>query len=206
MDRWVCKRCFASNEGDASVCASCGLERGVVPPPSEVRLPVSAQARPRAWWRPLLRYWWIAGLVVVGGVGYLTQAHRDSSGAIQTGGKVQISDLRIGDCYDAPGQGEVSEVTGRPCTQSHEYELIAKVDDTQDTTYPTETQFQDFVGQACLPMFEAWVGISFDQSALQIAWVEPSSDGWSRGDRTVFCSAYDPANSKLTSSLKNARR
>jgi len=142
--------------------------------------------------------------VAVGG--YITQARRDDSGAIQSGGTVQIDKLKVGDCYDSPGTGEISEVTGRPCGQTHEYELIALIQDTQHTTYPDDATFQDFVGSSCVPVFEDWVGITIDQSTLDIAWVVPSSDAWDHGDRTVICSVYDPANNKLTSSLKGSRR
>jgi hypothetical protein len=145
-------------------------------------------------------------VIVLAVGGYLTQAHRNDAGAIQSGGTVQIDKLRVGDCYDAPGTGEISEVTGRPCGQSHEYELIALIQDPAQGTYPADAAFQDFVGQSCVPVFESWVGQAIDNSSLDIAWVVPTKDGWDKGDRTVICSVYDPNNSKLTSSLKGSHR
>ena len=225
MERWVCKRCYASNDEDQPSCTRCGLGRGATPETpwapnaSSASVPGAGyggetQPQPyaastpprRAWWRPLLRFWWI-GLLVVGALGgYFTQAHRDDSGAIQTGGTVKIDKLKVGDCYDAPGTGEISEVTGRPCGQTHEFELIAIVQDTQQAAYPDDATFHNFIVSSCVPIFEDWIGIAIDQSALDVASVVPSSDAWRDGDRTVICSVYDPANNKLTSSLKGSRR
>jgi len=148
---------------NASPARLAGAGYGGETPPQ----PYAASIPPRrAWWRPLLRFWWI-GLLVVGALGgYFTQAHRDDSGAIQTGGTVKLDKLKVGDCYDTPGTGEISEVTGRPCGQTHEYELIAIIQDTQQTAYPDDATFHDFVVSSCVPIFNDWVGIAIDQSAL----------------------------------------
>ena len=215
MDRWVCKRCFASNDGDVWACTACGWPRGEVPAPSETLGPAPAYApaagpvRPTPWWRPLLRYSWIVAIVVVGGyalIGYLGQARRDASGTITSGGSVRLAELQVGDCFDAPATGEITEVTGRPCTNEHQFELFAIAQDTADSTYPDDATMGTFLASACGSTFETYVGSSYQASSLGILPVTPTEDGWSHGDRTFFCAAYDPAQDRLTGSLRNAAR
>lgn len=215
MDRWVCKRCFASNEGDVSACSACGWPRGEVPPPDDTLAPVpgavpaSGPPPPAPWWRPLLRYWWIVAIIVVGGyafIGYLGQAQRDANGSITSAGSVKLADLRVGDCFDSPGTGAVSEVTGRPCTAEHEYELYVVASDDVDDTYPDDAGMAAFLSSACIPPFTTYVGLDYQGSQLEILPVTPTQDGWSRGDRRFFCALYDPGQSRLTGSLRGSAR
>jgi hypothetical protein len=213
MDRWVCKRCFASNEGDAAACSTCGWPRGEVPPPEEPLDPLPAPAsqpgpvQPAPWWRPLLRYWWVVGIILVGGyalVGYLGQAHRDADGRITSAGSVTLSELRVGDCFDAPSGGTISRVTGRPCPQTHAFELFAIATDSVHDSYPDQATMGSFLASACIPAFADYVGTPYGSSTLAILPVTPSEDGWSHGDRTFFCALYDPAQSRLTGSLRGS--
>lgn len=212
MDRWVCKRCFASNEGDASACSTCGWPRGEAPPPQETLTqgagyaPVAGPVRPVPWWRPLLRYWWIVAIGAVIYLGWMSQAHRDASGTITSGGSVRLSDLQVGDCFDAPGTGEISEVTGRPCADAHQFELFAIATDSVDTTYPDDVAMAAFLSSACGEAFNAYVGTTFSSTSLGILPVTPTEDGWSHGDRTFFCALYDPAQSRMTGSLRGSGR
>jgi hypothetical protein len=206
VDRWVCTRCFTSNDGDATTCAQCGLERGAVPPPGDAAVATQETAGERKWWMPLLRFWWVGALVVLLAAGFISQARHNDAGQIQSAGKVDITDLRVGDCYDADKTDEISEVTGRPCSETHEYELFAIVQDTEHDAYPGDAGFDDLVARRCLPEFEVWVGKSLDSSTLDIFYVIPSEDSWGQGDRSVACAVYDRANSKLTGSVKGSRR
>ena len=212
MDRWVCKRCFASNEGDASACATCGWPRGEVPPAEDSQLPAhlpAAAPPPARWWQPLLRYWWLLGIVIVGTfalTSYLGQARRDASGAITTAGTVALTDLRVGDCFDVPGGGTISQVTGRPCSEAHAYELFVVATDTVDATYPDDATMAAFLSNACGQTFNDYVGTSYNTTVLGILPVTPTENGWSRGDRTFFCAVFDPDNDRLTSSLRGSGR
>lgn len=215
MDRWVCKRCFASNDGDVSACGACGWPRGEDPVPSETLAaapayaPAAGPERPTPWWRPFLRYWWVVAILVIGGYalsGYLGQARRDASGSITTAGSVALTELRVGDCFDAPSGGTVSRVTGRPCADSHTFELFAIATDSVDETYPDDAAMGSFLASACVPAFADYVGSAYGASALEILPVTPTEDGWSRGDRTFFCAVYDPATGQLTGSLHGSGR
>jgi hypothetical protein len=215
MDRWVCKRCFASNEGDVSACSACGWARGEVldaaDSPSSVPAfaPPSGPVRPAPWWRPLLRYWWILAIVAVGSyalVTFLGQARRDANGSITTAGSMTLSELRVGDCFDAPSDGTISRVTGRPCADAHRFELFAIASDSVDQAYPDDATMGTFLASACIPAFTEYVGSAYGTSSLEILPVTPTADGWSRGDRTFFCAVFDPDRSQLSGSLRGASR
>ncbi len=137
---------------------------------------------------------------------YLGQARRDASGAITTAGTVALTDLRVGDCFDVPGGGTISQVTGRPCSEAHAYELFVVATDTVDATYPDDATMAAFLSNACGQTFNDYVGTSYNTTVLGILPVTPTENGWSRGDRTFFCAVFDPDNDRLTSSLRGSGR
>ena len=103
-ERWVCLRCFASNDGSAATCSNCGLERGVDPAAgASGDGAVGAPAIPQASqgggfpWRWVI--YGVIALVVVGG-SVLFAARRDDTGAISDAGDMSVFDLTVGDCFD----------------------------------------------------------------------------------------------------------
>jgi hypothetical protein len=49
------------------------------------------------------------------------------------------------------------------------------------------------------------VGMSYDQSALEVTWLEPTEESWEAGDRELVCLITDPAG-QTTGSLEGANR
>jgi hypothetical protein len=208
--RWVCRRCFASNEADAAACAQCGLQRGAEPgagdeQPWAAATP-PAPARPM-WMQLALRFWWVGLIVVVAAAGWYFSARRDETGQITTAGDVKVTDLRVGDCFDEkdPGAEEIEEVQAKPCTEPHELETFY-VNTMPVGDYPGNAQVEEWVGGNCVPQFEQYVGTSVQVTTLDLAWYAPTVEGWNDGDRTVLCAVYDPNNAELTESLRNAAR
>lgn len=227
--RWVCRRCFASNDAGATTCEQCGLERGADPsqlpdqPPSQ-RSPIPGagyagagqpdqwtppQAQPRPWWLQLaMRFGWIPVALIVVFVGwYFFSPRRDDSGQIANTGDMQVVDLRVGDCFDLkdPDAVEVAEVEAKPCTEPHEYELFHAAN-MPDADFPSDAAVDAFVEAECVTAFTLYVGMDYQQSALYFSWFAPSTETWGDGDRAVQCAAYDPENTELTSSVRNAAR
>lgn len=228
---WKCAKCAATNPETSFACQSCGLIRGsvVVPPPAPpagFSTPGADQSQPppAPMWsvaatppaasrtRPSLRV--PIGLIVVIGFiamsavyGYFNNASRSSSGEIERGGQMSVSDLRVGDCFDLdnPDAEQVEEVAARPCAEAHQYEMVF-ADAMPEGDYPTDDQFNTYVDQQCLPAFATFVGVGYDSSMLEISWFYPSTNGWSRGDRTVQCAIYDPQQDRITGSLQGAAR
>ncbi len=117
-DRWVCKRCFADNNGTDSVCQRCGLIRGAESTPADsatwASQPGAAAATPNPGWRRWIRFWWIPAIVIALAVGYVTAARRGDDGSLASAGNVSVDELRKGDCFNSADEGEISEVDGVP--------------------------------------------------------------------------------------------
>lgn len=210
-ERWVCKRCYADNEGPASACVRCGLLRGAEATDAdraswaaETGAPQSATSAPS--WQRYLRFWWIPALVVALAVGYLTTAKRDSGGEITGSGTLQIEDVRVGDCFDVGEADEVGEVNAGPCTDPHGYEMFHLARWNGADTYPSDDAMLDFIIDTCVPVFEAYVGMSYETSVIDFVPFTPTEEGWEDGDRVIQCALVDPGNERLTTSLRSANR
>jgi hypothetical protein len=208
--RWVCRRCFASNEADAAACAQCGLQRGAEPgagdeQPGAAATP-PAPARPM-WMQLALRFWWVGLIVVVAAAGWYFSARRDETGQISNTGDLQVNELRVGDCFDLkdPEAEEIDDVEGKRCTNPHQYELYY-VAEMPDGEYPSEDAITAWIIENCVPEFAAYVGKDYQDSALDFLPVTPTEGAWDDGDHAVQCVAFDPGNAELTESLRNAAR
>jgi hypothetical protein len=190
------------------------------PTPAEMAVDPPVEAPPTSPWAvnlatvppastPLLRRlpigWLIVGLLVVGGgvAGYLFNASRSSTGEIDRSGDLTANDLRVGDCFDLkdPDAEQIGDVTGRPCSEAHEYEVFY-VGNLADGEYPPEAVMETFVVDNCGPAFDSYVGMAFAESELGFYWLSPSPESWRDGDRAIQCAAYDPRDARLTISLK----
>ena len=208
MNRWVCQRCFESNEDAAAACVKCGLLRGSMPPAEPNAAAASSVAPTRSIVGGLLRrFGWVAvaGAFVVGGA--IFAAQRNDAGEITQGGTLAVGDLRIGDCFDPKDidAEEADEVDASRCDESHQFELMA-IGTMSDGGYPTDAEFETFVGNLCLPAFDEYVGMTYEESRFDVFWYFPLAEGWAQGDHVIQCAVYDPLNSELTTSLRGAAR
>jgi hypothetical protein len=224
--RWVCPRCFESNEAEADRCPTCGLERGADPttaaatpgvPPAEPGAEAAPSGTPTApaapappwasapspesqrpgWLQLVLRFWWVGLLVIVGGIAAVDYL----------GGSRSITDMGVGDCFDVaePDVETIGDVTQRECTEPHQYEMYY-VGDLPDGEYPSQADINVWLEANCLPAFDAYVGIDYQSSALFALHLTPTEDGWNDGDHSVQCALHDPNDPELTESLRNAAR
>jgi hypothetical protein len=121
-------------------------------------------------------------------------------------------DLKAGDCFDDPitaGQGgEVKDVQHHPCSEPHLYEALDTFKFPADTnaTFPGSTGFDSFIADKCAASFLAYVGIAAADSSLGYSAYLPTATGWSSGDRQVTCFIGAVDGSKLTGSVKGAKR
>jgi hypothetical protein len=161
----------------------------------------------RPLWRRLLR-WVIPAFVILGFLGnVIFSASRSSSGEISRSGDLFWSELRVGDCFDDKNLDSktMSEVTARPCSDEHEYEVI-HIGALPDGAYPGDEATNAYFDTKCAPDFMAYVGMDYQQSGLQILWVAPDEEAWRKDTRTVLCAAYDPRTPRLTGSLRGSKR
>lgn len=151
----------------------------------------------------------IFALLLGGGAvaGFISNASRSDNGQIVNDGDMMATDLRVGDCFDLkdPTAEEISDVTARPCTDQHEYELIW-TGSMAEGTYPTNAAFDAFMEGNCFNAFDAYIGKAYVDSKLDIYWLYPLEDGWGEGDRSIQCAAYHPTDSRLMGSLRASRQ
>lgn len=115
--------------------------------------------------------------------------------------------LQVGDCVDiADASGEVVEgIDERPCNFEHEYEVFFS-GAAEGSAYLSDAAFDDYYRANCLPAFEAYIGETYEDSALDIFWLVPTEEAWADGDRTIQCLVYHPRIPRLTTSLKGSGR
>jgi putative regulator of septum formation len=125
----------------------------------------------------------------------------------------QAADLKTGDCFDDPitaGQSgaEVKDVQHHPCTEPHLFEVIEtfKYQTSGDEAFPGQAGFDSFIVEKCSAAFASYVGIAEDQSSLAFSAYTPVESGWKKGDRDITCFLGAPDGSKLTGSMKDAKR
>jgi hypothetical protein len=110
--------------------------------------------------------------------------------------------IRVGDCIDDPGVGEVQDISVIPCAEPHDDEAYALFDvDLSVFDAPAiDTQGAD----GCHARFEEYVGASYETSSLEITFLFPLEEGFDRGDREVVCLVYDGELAKLEGTVKGS--
>ena len=195
-ERWVCKRCYADNEGAATQCVRCGLQRGAEVT-SQAQQEWQAQsgqsAEPAPAWRGLLRYAWIPVVIAVVAIGFFaSQGSRD------------LENLAVGECFDTAETEVLTEVDKKDCGEPHQYEVVHVAAWTgNDDTFPSDAAQDDFIATECISAFGEYVGSNYDTSSLFLQTITPSPESWEDGDRMFVCAAYLP-NEELDSSVRNS--
>ena len=133
----------------------------------------------------------------------------ENTNEIVEAGDADVFAMAVGDCVtdDAGSTGEVSEVSEVPvvpCTEPHASEVFHSYD-IPASTLPAEAEMQAIVEEQCLGSFETFVGLPYEQSTLDITWLEPTSGSWDGGDRELLCMVFDPAGD-VTGSLAGVAR
>ena len=121
------------------------------------------------------------------------------------GSQVILEDLAVGDCFDETPIGEIQSVPLVPCEEPHDLEVYAIVVlGTATEPFPGQAAVDEEGAFACLDRFEAFIGISYQQSALDISFITPSPESWEIGDRTVICSVYRLDGQKLVGTARDS--
>jgi hypothetical protein len=139
----------------------------------------------------------LIGIFLGGGAiwGFLTNADRDSGGAIVDAGTLDADQLQVGDCLDWPGSGSdgvevFDSVRARPCGEPHDMEVFAVLEypSVSGTSYPGDETLTDWGFDKCFGGFQQYIGASYQSVPdidITIFW--PSEDSWDQDDRTVHC-------------------
>lgn len=121
------------------------------------------------------------------------------------GTDTDVFTIKVGDCLnDASAGDEVSSVPTVPCSEPHDSEAYHAFN-LPDGEYPGDANIQTAAGEGCVPAFDTYVGIAYQESKLDFAYYFPTTASWADGDREILCIVYDP-NGQVTGSLKGEAR
>jgi hypothetical protein len=130
-------------------------------------------------------------------------------GAVETG----LRELDTGQCFDTIDDLQVRDlaVWVVDCETPHTYEVFDVVTYDGDgagggTPYPGVATVQDWAEQACFDRFEAFVGVRWTISELDIEVWWPSEESWARADRTIICTVLSDSGELLTGTQRNSGR
>lgn len=120
------------------------------------------------------------------------------------------SELVVGDCFDLPGSAglTVTDVQHHPCNETHTAEVFAVFNHPagRDDAFPGIVAVKAFAEDGCTQPFASYVGISLDDSALDVGYFRPTEDGWKKGDRAFTCYLSKPGDAVLTQSMKGSKQ
>lgn len=116
-----------------------------------------------------------------------------------------VFDVGLGDCIsNFNAEEQVSELTVIPCEEEHDQEVFG-VFEVPDGDFPGSEAFEAQVTTDCVAEFANFVGLDYNESALDIQWLEPTEESWAQGDRELVCTVLDPAG-PVTGTLEGANR
>lgn len=151
-------------------------------------------------------------LVGISGCGILDQAAEpavrdETSGEITESSEADVFSLKVGDCLNQQASEdaeEVSSVPTVPCAEPHDSEAYAATD-MADGEYPGDQAVMDQADTFCYDEFATFVGLSYDESELDLASFFPTPESWEEGDREIMCFVSSP-DGQVTGTLAAAAR
>ncbi len=125
-----------------------------------------------------------------------------------SGSSDSVADVSPGDCFDDPSAyGElIEDIETLPvvdCDEPHDNEAYA-VFDVEDGAFPGNDALYEEGLDGCLPLFEGYVGSSYETSRLEIFPITPVAEVWAGGDRRIICALFDVDLAKLTGSMRDS--
>jgi hypothetical protein len=134
---------------------------------------------------------------------------------LEAGREVFVYTPAVGQCFDrrdleerpesGPQQTEIVLVLD--CSLPHENEVFDVLSlPGAGSDYPGEPAMQAFARAGCTANFAAFVGRSYETSALEVGYYLPSSNEWDSGARRLGCYVYDLNRNKLVGSVRGSGR
>ncbi len=125
-------------------------------------------------------------------------------------GGTSVFSLEVGDCFNDPNTTalQVAEVDAVPCAEPHDNEVYAVADHPagDDDPYPGVRALDTYGWDYCLGEFAGYVGISYEDSRLEVSYLQPSTDSWEDDDdREIVCFLYDFDLRRLRGSMQGSR-
>lgn len=149
-------------------------------------------------------------LAVVAGCGEDEPA-RDDAGAVAEEGDLGVQSVAVGDCFNddedmtTDESIQVTAVAALPCDQPHDNEAY-HVYDLPEGEYPGDEQIREQALAGCTEPFAPYVGVSYEESELEVFPLTPTAESWEADDREVICAVYLSSGEKLSGSVKGSAR
>jgi hypothetical protein len=138
----------------------------------------------------------------------MTAAPGVPDGAVAT----PMNGLTVGQCFviptdDAPADGRAVWVVDCSRPHTHEvYDILTYAGPTvKGDDYPGVAAVQTWSEQSCHERFEAFAGIPWTRSSLEIQVWWPSTESWPRRDRSVICTAFAESEERVTGSERGRK-
>jgi hypothetical protein len=122
-------------------------------------------------------------------------------------GSQSVFSIDVGTCFDDTEAEQVSSVPEVDCAEPHDNEVFALINYTESDSYPGEDTMNERGKELCIAQFDAYVGLSYPESDLEVFPITPTEDSWNESnDREIICALYALDFSKLTGSMRGAAR
>ena len=128
------------------------------------------------------------------------------AGDDRAAGEIKPTELQVGQCFNAP-RDELVSVMLRPCTSEHQHEVFAVVDHpaSRSARYPGDDEILRFAGERCIPLFERYGGVPYEQANLADFEVVPTRESWEGGERRVICAVSSLDGQPMRGSVRGRR-
>ncbi|HET9657503.1 MAG TPA: DUF4190 domain-containing protein, partial [Kineosporiaceae bacterium] len=130
---------------------------------------------------------WIVLVIAVVVYAVTSSPQRDTAGKVTQGGTQGVQSVRVGDCLKDLGNATlVTSVKTVPCTEPHSAQVMSEFR-LADGAYPGEDAIVQQAESRCPDMIPTDLGPGVDLNALNVYYLYPQPDTWTRNDRTVQC-------------------
>lgn len=118
----------------------------------------------------------------------------------------QVATVDAGACSNVSDlEGELTEIPTVDCGEAHDAQFIHVFDIDQDGDFPGADAINAAAQEGCLAGFEDFIGLSYEESVLELQWIPPNEDTWGpANDRQVLCVAFLTDGTTTTESWEGA--
>ena len=155
--------------------------------------------------RPVRRFCGSALVVIAMAIAGCGSDGGEETGESDRSGDVDVFDLEVGVCLaDFQDATELETIEASSCSEPHSDEIFAS-GSIPDGNFPGMDVVEAKAQDMCIAEFDDFVGISYEESVLDVGYLTPTEESWNDGDRDVLCTVYDPAE-EISGSLRGAKR
>lgn len=129
-----------------------------------------------------------------------------STGPEEDGQLTNFFDLKIGDCFDIPDDGDGQALLYSTCEVAHMYEAYSVAVMEGDSTFPGDDAVYEYADEVCNDAFQGYVGSNHGSSSFTYQYIVPSQGTWENmNDREILCTVTPKSGSTTTGSAENSR-